>query len=163
MRSPHKRHKKRRKGESHLRWRYERGTPRGVTPPFVLIYSPILFSGIRGPLIGEAQQIVHAGFVMQSQLNQHIRRDIPLSGFIFGITRLGHMKKLRQLCLRQPFIFPQVTNSRIHFYHPKESYLIHFRLLIFNPYWIKICRRGDKIGFYPRSFRGNIKQQRGFR
>ena len=69
--------------------------------------------GIRGAHIGAAEQVVHAGMVKVREGAQHPRRDHVRACFVIGIRALRDVDGLRDLCLRQVAVFPQVADAAI--------------------------------------------------
>ena len=79
---------------------------------------PLLW--VRRLHIGAPQQIVYTHSIEIRQLMKNRNRNIQIAQFIVRIGRLVDIQQLRQLFLREVFIFPQVTNTqRKHINHPK--------------------------------------------
>ena len=65
-------------------------------------------------LIYSAKEIIRSCFVEISKFEQNSGGNIVFTGFIFGITGLGHSQHLGNLLLGQIMIFPQIADSTVH-------------------------------------------------
>ena len=75
--------------------------------------------------IGAAKEIICSGLVKVRKLEKNGGGDIIFSGFVFGITGLGHSQKLRHLLLCKIPIFPQISDA---FVHSITSYILYNNL-----------------------------------
>ena len=75
-------------------------------------------------IVGFTKQIIDACAVKPRKFNEHLRRNIVCTHFIFGIARLGHTRIVGNLLLIQIVVCAQIADTTIHhFHHPKTVYL----------------------------------------
>ena len=61
--------------------------------------------------IGAPQQVIDAGTVVVSQTNEMLQRNGPFTGFVGTVDPLIDVQQLRDLCLCQEMILPQIVQS----------------------------------------------------
>ena len=99
------------------------------------IFLPLLPPArVRPLLVGQPQEIVHAGSVKLSQCSYHFQRIVQGTRLILGIGILFDVEHLRNLLLRQIPVDPQISDALIAqwFYsHNKITHAI-LKYLIFR-------------------------------
>ena len=94
-------------------------------------------------LVGSAKYIVGGGAVKVSKPDQNMGGNVVFSGFIFGVSGLGHAKHLCNFPLRKVSVFTQIANSSVHGITPYIFYLNLFQVIGFNLKQVKM--RGEVI------------------
>lgn len=72
----------------------------------------LLFPGWSG-VVGQTQDEVRGDLVELGKLDEKLRGDVPLAGFVELILGLRQMKKLGDLPLRQVAVLPQIPYALI--------------------------------------------------
>lgn len=65
--------------------------------------------------IGAGEQVIDAGTVEISELNQYIRGDIALADFVVGIADLRTLQVFCEVFLQKISVYAQVANAAVHF------------------------------------------------
>ena len=90
-----------------------------MVPVFLLSFI-LCFCRVGGCNIGTPQQIVHRGMIKIGKTDENLRRQVILSGFIFGVAGLRHAKHLCDLSLCQIVVLAQIPNPLIHLKSPQK-------------------------------------------
>ena len=92
--------------------------------------------------IGAGEQVIDAGTVEISELNQYIRGDIALADFVVGIADLRTLQVFCEVFLQKIPVDAQVANATVHFFrtspfdltekvYAKQNVILHYKTKCF--------------------------------
>lgn len=80
---------------------------------------------MRGSVVGQSQNIVHACVVIPRELDKHLGRDIEVAAFVVAVNALTAAKNLRKLALFQVAVLAQIAYSFV-ICHINHHYILYF-------------------------------------